>query len=225
MSESRNPWYRWSQWYNDRPERERGLILLTVVVLVLLAGWELWVSPALGQSERLQAQVREVRSERADLQLRQAELQQQLQEDPSAELRQTLEARKRRLDRIDRQIADTTGQLIPPRDMVVMLQDMLATEQALSLEGVQLLAPQPIYAEGPEQSSSEDDREPLLYAHEVDIVVGGGYLEVMTYLERLEALDERLGWVMVNYDASEWPEGTARIRVRTLSLEPAWLGV
>lgn len=226
MSESRNPWNRWSQWYDTRSVRERGLILLTVVVLVLLAGWEFWVSPALGQAERLQVQLQDARSERADLDLRQGELQQQLKQDPSAELRQTLEARKRRLDRIDQQIADTTGQLIPPRDMVVMLQDLLATEQALSLEGVQLLPPQPIYAEGPEQSSSEEeDREPPLYAHEVDIVVGGGYLEVMAYLERLEALDERLGWVMVDYDASEWPEGTARIRVRTLSLEPAWLGV
>jgi MSHA biogenesis protein MshJ len=59
----------------------------------------------------------------------------------------------------------------------------------------------------------------------VDITVGGGYLDVLAYLERLEALDERLGWVMVDYDAGQWPDGTARIRVRTLSLEPAWLGV
>lgn len=56
-------------------------------------------------------------------------------------------------------------------------------------------------------------------------MVSGGYLETMKYLERLEAMDERLGWVMVEYEAAEWPAGSARIRVRTLSLEPAWLGV
>lgn len=216
---------RWSQWYDERPVRERGLILLTVVVLVALAGWDLWVAPAMDQTGRLQAQLAQVRSERVSLENQQSELQQQLQEDPSAELRKTLEARQGRLDGIDQRIADATGQLIPPRDMVVMLQDMLATEQDLSLEQVQLLAPQPIYAEGASADDQDRQREPLLYAHEVDIVVGGGYLDVLAYLERLEALDERLGWVMVEYDADEWPGGSARIRVRTLSLEPAWLGV
>lgn len=215
---------RWQQWYDERPVRERGLILVTLVVVVLLVGFEFWVAPEMERAERAESRLQSVRAERDALLAQQAELQQQLQQDPSAELRRTLEARQRRLERIDQQIADMTGQLIPPRDMVVMLQDMLATEASLTLEGVQLLAPQPIYGEG---APGEDEAalEPLLYAHEVDITVGGGYLDVLAYLERLEALDERLGWVMVDYDASEWPGGTARIRVRTLSLEPAWLGV
>lgn len=215
---------RWQQWYDERPVRERGLILVTLVVVVLLVGFEFWVAPEMERAERAESRLQSVRAERDALLAQQAELQQQLQQDPSAELRRTLEARQRRLERIDQQIADTTGQLIPPRDMVVMLQDMLATEASLTLEGVQLLAPQPIYGEGA-PGEDEAELEPLLYAHEVDITIGGGYLDVLAYLERLEVLDERLGWVMVDYDASEWPGGTARIRVRTLSLEPAWLGV
>ncbi|MFW5823489.1 MAG: type II secretion system protein GspM [Marinobacter sp.] len=218
---------RWLQWYDERPVRERGLILLAVVALLLLAGWELWVTPAADRAAAQQVQLQQIRAERADLQAQQAELQQQLKEDPSAELRRTLEARQRRLERLDQQIADTTGQLISPRDMVQMLQKMLATDEKLSLEGVQLLAPEPIYAEeeGADDDNRDEPAEPLLYAHEVDIVVSGGYLDVLKYLERLEALDERLGWVMVEYGASDWPGGSARIRVRTLSLEPAWLGV
>ncbi|MCK7544278.1 MSHA biogenesis protein MshJ [Marinobacter bryozoorum] len=217
---------RWQQWYDERPVRERGLILVTLLVLILLAGFEFWIAPEMDRAARASTELRDTRAERDTLLAQQAELQQQLREDPSAELQRTLEARQRRLERIDQQIADTTGQLIPPRDMVVMLQDMLATEQSLTLESVELLAPQPIYGEAaPADDDQEATREPLLYAHEVDITVGGGYLDVLAYLERLEALDERLGWVMVDYDAGQWPDGTARIRVRTLSLEPAWLGV
>ncbi|GGY80890.1 type II secretion system protein GspM [Marinobacter zhanjiangensis] len=226
MNITGNPWNRVSAWYDERPVRERGLILVTVLVLVLLGGWQFWVAPSLAAAERHEARLVEARSERAQLLATQSELEQQLSQDPSAQLRQTLEARQRRLDRIDQQITETTGQLIPPRDMVVMLQDMLATEKGLSLDGVQLLAPRPIYAQEPSGSSADNaEPEALLYAHEVDIVVSGGYLETMTYLERLEAMDERLGWVTVEYEAAEWPAGSARIRVRTLSLEPAWLGV
>ena len=229
MSDARNQWNRVTVWYDERPVRERGLILATVAVLVLLVGWQFWVEPALVTVERFDAQLAEVRAERTQLLVTQSELEQQLARDPSEQLRQTLQARPARLDRIDQQITETTGQLIPPRDMVVMLQDMLATEKGLSLEGVQLLPPQPIYAQEPSETPADaqqdEERKALLYAHEVDIVVAGGYLETMQYLERLEAMGERLGWVMVEYEAAEWPSGTARIRVRTLSLEPAWLGV
>jgi MSHA biogenesis protein MshJ len=225
MSGVSQPWKRASAWYDERPVRERGLILVTVLVLILLGGWQFWVAPSLAAVERHQAQLLEVRSERSRLLATQSELEQQLLQDPSAQLRQTLEARQRRLDRIDQQITDTTGQLIPPRDMVVMLQDMLATEEGLSLDGVQLLAPRPIAAQEPSDTPDDAEPEALLYAHEVDILVSGGYLEVLQYLQRLEAMDDRLGWVMVAYDAAEWPAGSARIRVRTLSLEPAWLGV
>lgn len=225
MSEARNPWNQVATWYDERPVRERGLILATVLVLILLAGWQFWIGPLLDQADRHQVQLTDVRTERDQLLATQMQLEQQLAQDPSEQLRQTLQARQRRLEQIDRQITETTGQLIPPRDMVVMLQDMLSTEKGLSLEGVELLEPQPIYAEEASAQSAESEPEALLYAHEVDIVVTGGYLETLRYLERLEAMDERLGWVMVEYDASEWPSSSARIRVRTLSLEPAWLGV
>ena len=67
--------------------------------------------------------------------------------------------------------------------------------------------------------------EPLLYAHDAELRIEGSYLDVLNYLERLEAMDERLGWVMLEYSAGDWPSGEAVIRVRTLSVDQAWLGV
>ncbi|SFR84936.1 MSHA biogenesis protein MshJ [Marinobacter daqiaonensis] len=224
MSPLRRQLARVTTWFDERPIRERGLILVTVLALIALTGWELWAGPAMDRVSRLQGELAGVRSEQASLQSREAELEQLLQQDPSAELRQTLAARQRRLEQLDRQITETTGQLIPPRAMVVMLQDMLATEEDLELVGVRLLAPEAIFAEE-DDARGQENPEALMYAHEADITVRGGYLKVLNYLQRLESLDERLGWVLLEYEAGEWPRGTARVRVRTLSLEPAWLGV
>ncbi|MGC8120937.1 type II secretion system protein GspM [Marinobacter sp. VGCF2001] len=217
------------QWYDDRPDRERILILLTVCVLVFVAGWELAVAPVEARNSQLNTRFEAVTDTRDSLLSQQESLDRQLANDPSEVLRQRLASRKNRLDRLDQEITETTGQLIAPRDMVVLLRGMLSAQQGLTLDSMQLLAPQPVYAEpeGAAEAAAGNPAqpEPLLYAHDVEMTVRGGYLKVLDYLERLEAMDERLGWLRFDYEAGAWPDGQAIIRVRTLSLEPAWLGV
>jgi len=218
-----------SAWYNDRPVRERVLIVVTTCVLLFVIGWELLVAPALAERQQLDSRIQTLSSTRDSLLSEQQTLDSQLANDPSAELRERLQVRKDRLARLDQQISETTGQLIAPRDMVALLRSMLAAQKELSLESLVLRTPEPVY-EGDPQSDAEDNEngnepEPLLYAHDVELTVSGGYLDVLNYLETLETMDDRLGWLRLNYDAGTWPEGEASIRVRTLSLEAAWLGV
>ena len=213
-----------SQWYNARPIRERALIALTVCVLVFVAGWELLVAPVEARQQQLNNRVQALSAERDTLVSQQQTLNSQLANDPSAELRQRLAARQNRLSRLDQQITETAGQLIAPRDMVALLRTMLSAQQPLELESMVLLAPVPVF-DGQQGGGREESSEPLLYAHDVELKIRGGYLDVLAYLQRLEAMDERLGWLQLDYQAGTWPEGEATIRVRTLSLEAAWLGV
>ncbi|KRW81753.1 type II secretion system protein GspM [Marinobacter sp. P4B1] len=214
-------------WYNERPVRERGLIAVTLCVLVLVLGWELFVAPVDAQKQQLNNRIQTLSANRDNLLSQQQTLSSQLERDPSAELRERLAARQNRLERLDQQITETTGQLIAPRDMVALLRNMLAAQQGLTLESLSLLAPQPVYGEQGVAPDGSEARapEPLLYAHDVELTISGGYLNVLNYLERLESMDDRIGWLQLIYDAGSWPKGEARIRVRTLSLEAAWLGV
>lgn len=218
-----------AHWFNERPIRERVLITLTALVLLFFVGWELGVAPALKKQQVLESRLSVLASSRASLLAQRESLNDQVAADPSQELRDQLESRKARLARLDQQIADTTGQLIAPRAMVSVLRDMLAAQESLDLRTLELKTPAPVFAPEPEatgtQSNEPGQGRPLLYAHDVELTVRGSYLEVLAYLERLEALDERLGWVVLEYDSESWPAGEAIIRVRTLSLEPAWLGV
>lgn len=222
-----------SERFNERPIRERALITVTVGVLVLFLGWELVITPALKQQDSLEARITSLSNSRDGLLAQQQSLSNQLATDPSEELRQQLDMRQARLDRLDRQIAETTGKLIAPRAMVSLLKDMLGAQASLKLQTLELKTPTPVYgpaAEGKSSgsgSASEEGEEeaPLLYAHDVELSILGSYLDVLAYLRRLEGLDNRLGWVVLEYDAENWPAGEAIIRVRTLSLEPAWLGV
>ena len=214
-------------WFDDRPVRERGLIALTACVLVFVIAWELLVAPALAERQQLDERLQTLGSTRDSLLAEQQTLDSQLENDPSAELRDRLQVRRDRLDRLNRQISETAEQLIAPKDMVGLLRRILAEQQELALQSLVLRTPTPVFDEPATQGSEQAENsqpEPLLYAHDVELTIAGGYLDVMAYLEKLEALDERLGWLQLEYDAGSWPEGEARVRVRTLSLEAAWLG-
>jgi len=221
---------RLGDWFNDRPARERVLLLATVLVVVLFAGWELVLAPVSQDIRNLENRRVLAETRQTDLLTRQQELKQILAQDPSEELRQRLEQRQRRLDQLDQQVAETASQLIAPRAMVALLREMLAAQDSLTLLALELKTPEPVYADAGTPVSGNDGAsggqpEPLLFAHSVELRVQGGYLDVLAYLERLEAMDDRLGWVRLSYDATSWPAGEAVIEVRTLSLDKAWLGV
>ena len=216
-------------WYNERPIRERVLILVTALVAVLYLGWELAVAPAYNRAEIAGQQARDLQGRQQELSAQQAELAKRLEQDPSGQVRQQIRNRQGRLDELEQEIASATDRLITPVAMVSLLKDILATQQALVLKEVNLLPPTPVYGEAQktedEDGGDPEDREPLLYAHEAELVIEGKYLPLLDWLKRLEQMDQRLGWVSLDYDASDYGASEARIRVRTLSLEKAWLGV
>jgi MSHA biogenesis protein MshJ len=224
-------WEKAAGWFNERPIRERVLITLTSLVLLLVVVWELAVTPVMNSNNLLASRLDSLKQQQQSLLDQQQALNQQLSSDPSAELRERLALRQARLDRLDAELAETTGKLIAPRAMVRLLQDILVAQEDLELVTVELLEPTPIFdqqADGdgePADGETEEATGPLLYAHDVELVIRGGYLDVLDYIEALESMDDRLGWVSLDYRMLEYPDNEVRVRVRTLSLDRAWLGV
>ena len=231
MSEAlKQSWDKGATWFNERPVRERLLITVTSLVLVLVVVWELAVTPVLTSNNELTSRLKSLEQQQQSLLEQQQTLTKRLSSDPSQELRERLASRQSRLDRLDAELADTTGKLIAPRAMVRLLQDMLVAQEELELVAVELLSPTPIFDQQKEQKEKTAEADPqaakpLLYAHDVELVIRGGYLDVLNYVDALEGMDDRLGWVSLDYEMLEYPDNEIRIRVRTLSLDRAWLGV
>lgn len=230
-------WEKGASWFNERPIRERAMLTVTSLVLMSFVVWELAITPVLTSNSRLATQLESLDQQQRTLSEQQQALTLRLASDPSLQLRERLAARQARLDRLDAELADTTGKLIAPRAMVRLLQDMLVAQEKLELVSVELLPPTPIFdkaadskARAAESDTDPDERPdaatgPLLYAHDVELLIRGGYLDVLNYIDALESMDSRLGWVSLDYQMLEYPDNEIRIRVRTLSLDRAWLGV
>jgi len=63
------------------------------------------------------------------------------------------------------------------------------------------------------------------YLHPVELVLRGRYLDILDYLQALEALHWRLYWKTLELDNSAYPIDRVRIEIGTISLDRAWLGI
>lgn len=85
-------------------------------------------------------------------------------------------------------------------------------------------APPPVAQPGPGSVAGAEVKAPeLLYRHGVEIVVQGSYLEMINYMQALEALPVQLFWGGARLDAQQYPEARLTLTLYTLSLDEKWM--
>lgn len=85
-------------------------------------------------------------------------------------------------------------------------------------------APLPVAQPGPGSVAGAELKAPeLLYRHGVEIVVQGSYLEMINYMQALEALPVQLFWGGARLDAQQYHEARLTLTLYTLSLDEKWM--
>ncbi|TYQ19744.1 UNVERIFIED_ORG: MSHA biogenesis protein MshJ [Zoogloea ramigera] len=85
-------------------------------------------------------------------------------------------------------------------------------------------APPPVAQPGHGSVAGAEVKAPeLLYRHGVEIVVQGSYLEMINYMQALEALPVQLFWGGARLDAQQYPEARLTLTLYTLSLDEKWM--
>jgi len=227
MNDLKKHWADWQTRFSAMARREKLLVFATVMLVILLGGWQFQIEPLLDQKERTERQITAADEELMTLRQQQDILYAELSSDPDAALRQQERQLSERLRRLDSELEALTTGLIGPEAMVDLLQAMLSDHDGVQLQGIQHEAPQAVSLDGRRPVDDEDlmDEGSRLYAHGVTVRISGDYMAVLQYLEALESLDDRLGWQGLDYEVKEWPRAEVRLRLQTLSLHKEWLGV
>lgn len=123
------------------------------------------------------------------------------------------------------------ARMVAPKDMVRVLQGMLAEQPGLRLGSLETLAPEavglPVQAQNsaataPQAVKSDDA---ALFKHGVKLTLIGNYAALTRYMENLERLPVGFYWARTELDASAHPEISLTLTLYTLSLERTWLTV
>lgn len=224
--------------------RERAMVFVAATGAILFLLYTLAVEPMLTRQKVLLAQIKQQQNQVAGIDLEITAKAQGFNLDPDAQERARLQSTRAEIDRISAGLLAVQKGLVAPEKIAPLLENLLRGHGKLRLMALKTLpvtgmnetlapavqtapsaapaAVAPTAANQPTPPAPPKARE-LLYRHGVEIVLQGSYLDMVTYMDALEALPVQLFWGKASLDAQEYPNSRLTLTLYTLSLDQKWM--
>ncbi|WP_020675468.1 type II secretion system protein GspM [Geopsychrobacter electrodiphilus] len=206
--------------FNSRSLRER-LLLLLVILVVLLVLFDLFVvTPGLEQRKQVQAEINKLKTDIVVLQAEQTAAKTTATVDPDQLVRQQMAQLQVAIGTLDQQLKNRLIDLLSPREMPAMLQQILGQQKGLRLISMQNYPAEPVLPQVDKKASSVG-----LYRHALHLDLEGGYLDLLSYLKALEGMPHKVYWDILSIEKDKLPMMHIQLQLHTLSLTENWIGV
>ncbi|WP_432821803.1 hypothetical protein [Trichloromonas sp.] len=206
--------------------REKALLTLVVLVLLVVSVDFLAIAP---QKARQKVQRDQVAAARTEIQLLEAEMagaEAKVSADPDRENRERLRLLQGQLGELDQQLESLALELIAPREMPGMLEELLLRQEGLRLLRVENLPPVPLLAAtSGEKVTGMEVETANVYRHGLQLEFTGSYRQILAYLQVIEGLGRQMFWSSLDLQVEEHPRVKVVLTVYTLSLKKEWIGV
>lgn len=213
-------WLKISDRIDAMSLRERIAVFAAAAAVLLFALNALVLEPMFARNKALAEQIRQqnqqVEAANNEIAVRMAAF--------SGNPDQATQARLAELNREAAQLAGTlrTMQhgLVVPEKMSALMQQLLRSNGKLKLVSLRTL---PVSGLGGVDAKAAEGQRELLYRHGVEVVLQGGYLDLLDYMESLEESPQQLFWGRAQLDARQYPVSTLTLTLYTLSLDEKWM--
>ncbi len=214
--------------------RQRGLLFFGIVVVLYVAWAHLLMDPLDVRREALTSQVSQTRADIDTLNAEIGRLARGRGQDPDAPLRERLGALRVEMEARNRRIGELTQSLIPPKEMVGVLESLLTRDTRLKLIALEGLGHTPLVEwvgptdeenNGAVEPGQADGSVPGLYKHGLRLVFRGSYSDTVKLLEQMEGLPWNFIWSRMRIEIEEYPVSVVTLEIYSLSFDEAWLEV
>ncbi len=231
---------RWFQRFDRLSLRERLLVGLTAVVLLLFLWWTQLYQHLAPKTLRLEQANQRRASELQALALARDGIRKRLEQGVHREQQARIEQLRKKIQRLQQQLAEGTEGLVSPQQMFELMRSMIDAAPRLKLLQLRRLAIEPLFR--PDQASQSaaaetqpspaemaDDeslrQQPALYRHVMQLRLQGRYADILGWLHQLEQLPWQLIWNRVELTAREYPMIEIELTLSTVSSSRAWVGL
>lgn len=210
--------------FRERSMRERVMLVACAVALVFVALDNVGIQPIVAERRSLDVRIATREAEIPGLE---GELALLTQVTMTPEERRIADERaqiERQLEQIELRMTDSLEALVPPEEIVGLLEQILAATPSLRLVQLESRPPEELGA----REQADRSATPVgsgLFRHGLRIELEGSYPATLRYLERLEKARWNLLWDRFDYQVQLYPKGRATIDLHTISDRKEWIGV
>ncbi len=237
------PWRALQRRFDQCAPRERALLIGAAAAVALMGCDALWLGPAISRQRAAQRQVSEAQAALATLQ---TELQTLAQRNAALARQQQGELAqwRQRVRDGDAALRRHEDSLVGPDQMLDLLAQWLAGHGPVRVRAMHSLGRSDLLAASPGTGANAAPAAPsaaspaakpggngaiaappTLYRHGVELVLEGGFTDLMQTLKALEALPQHVLWGSVNLRVEQHPRSVLTLRVYTISRDRHWLEI
>ena len=200
--------------------REKMLVLVTVVVIVLFLGVNFVVEPLYKEYTTLKSQQEATKQSISAVELEVANIEAKLNADPLAKLEDELslltvahEAQVKRLEGF-------RLSLVASDEMSRLVKALVNENKHLSVLSLKSKSPEAILFK-----DNDSTKQPLLYRHSMAIKLQGRYFALLDFMKNIEAKNKSVLWSDINYRVEDYPKAIISFEIFTISTDKEFIGV
>lgn len=194
--------------------RERILVCVTAIFLIVGLSYQLWFSPYLENIRSLKKQHRESIRSGQDFKNTLVVLESEIARDPNQAIRKAISEAKQKEKNLNQVLTLSSAGLIAPERMLPVLGEVLGKRSGLRL--IEMINKPPERVSG-----NQGNQQVALFKHGLELRFYGTFENVREYVRRLENMSEKVYLDEVNYQLSEYPGGEFVLKAHTLSVYEA----
>ena len=205
------------QYWIDRIDalelRERVLLLAATVAILFLSVDSVGLQPTLKAQQVTEERISELEMKLGALRQQAMLLSYKTDEDTLAARYQSRDTLAAELAALDERLGDQLGALVEPAQAAELLEQMLTRHRGLRITSLRASA-EPL-----KEVAGNAHQAGKLGRYQLDLVLEGGYLDLMRYLEALESMPWKFFWQMVDFRVNDYPRAVSRLQLYTLGAQ------
>jgi MSHA biogenesis protein MshJ len=225
--------------FDGLKKREQNLLFVAIPLTIAAVFVLLLIEPEIKNAQRLEASVSRLESQLSLSNQSNEELMRQAQINPNTALSEQIASLEKRLSKLNAEFEGELSQLVSPSAMPVLLEQIFAQADSLSLINMKSVAPQVLITNGINRNQADEkdgksnsdtaegsnsNQQPI-YRHGIEITFEGSFFATRDFLSQAEALGWKLYWQDLSYEVSEHPNAVTQMTLFTLSTSEAFIGV
>jgi MSHA biogenesis protein MshJ len=211
--------------------RERAMLFAGAAAAIVFLLYAMVLNPLLARQKALHGELIQQHDNIGGID---REISQQLQayaQDPDAAARGRLAAIDADSEQLAGKLRAMQNGLVAPERIAPLLETILKSNGKLQLVSMKTLPAGPVSegaapAKGEPVAAAAPASVPpiaLLYRHGVELSVRGNYLDMVNYMDALEAMPTQLFWGRAELQVEEYPNARLTLTLYTLSLDRKWI--